>query len=89
MVPLGGAARRVWGPVTTQVATPVVVVCWVHRKVFPMLNHTGWPPSGRPDVVRVAVRVRMKARSGLGSMRAVSVVGAWVTVWVSRPEDVA
>jgi hypothetical protein len=56
--------------VSTQVATPRVLVCGVHRWVCPVLNDTGWPLSGRPDAVSVAVRVI--AWCGLGRMLAVS-----------------
>ena len=52
-----------------------------------MLNDTGWPLSGRPDAVSLAVRVN--ASRGLRPMRAVSAVGARATVWVSPPADVA
>ena len=39
-----------------------------------MLKDTGWPLSGRPDAVSVAVRVN--ASHGLRPLRAVSVVRA-------------
>ena len=74
MRPLSCAARRAWEAVSTQVATPRVPVCGVHRWVRPVLKVTGWPLSGRPDVVSVAVRVT--ASRGLRPMRAVSVVRA-------------
>ena len=73
--------------VSTQVATPRVLVSGVHSWVCPVLNETGWPLSGRPEAVRVAVRVI--AWCGPGRMLAVSVVGARVTVWVSVPAEVA
>jgi hypothetical protein len=73
--------------VSTQVATPVVLVSGVHSWVGPVLNDTGWPLIGRPDEVSVAVRVI--ACCGLRRMRSVSVVGTRVMVWVSVLAEVA
>ena len=87
MVSLCCSTRRVWGLVSTQAATPRVLVCGVHRWVCPVLNDTGWPLSGRPEAVSVAVRVI--AWCGLGRMLAVSAVGARVMVWVIVPAEVA
>ena len=52
-----------------------------------MLNDTGWPPSGRPDAVSLAMSVNLGCGPGL--MRSVSAVGARATVWMSLPVDAA
>jgi hypothetical protein len=72
--------------VSTQVATPRVPVYGVHRWVRLVLKDTGWPPSGRPDAVSVAVRVN--ASRGLRPLRGQRGPGR-VTVWVSVPTEVA
>ena len=75
------------GGVSTQVATPRLLVSGVHRWVCLVLNDTGWRLSGRPDAVSVAVRV--SAWCGWGGCCAVSAVGARVTAWVSVPAEAA
>jgi hypothetical protein len=78
---------RAWAAVSTQVATPWLLVCGVHRRVCLVLNDTGWPLSGRPEAVSAAVTVI--AWCGLRRMLAVSAVRARVTVWVSVLADAA
>ena len=73
------------GGVSTQVATPRLLVSGVHRRVCRVLNDTGWPLSGRPEAVSAAVTVI--AWCGPGRVRAVSAVGARVTAWVSVPAE--
>ena len=73
-------AWRAWAAVSTQVATPRLLVSGVHRPVCLVLNDTGWPLSGRPAAVSAAVTVI--ACAGRGGARG-HAVGARVTVWVS------
>ena len=49
MVSWSCLAWRAWEGVSTQVATPRLLVSGVHRRVCLVLNDTGWPLSGRPD----------------------------------------
>jgi hypothetical protein len=74
--------------VSAQVAMPLVLVCGVHRRVWPVVKDTGWPLSGRPAAVRVAVRVRAGCGLRPMPMLAVSAVGtliALITDTVSPP----
>ncbi len=69
-----------------QVASPSALVSGVHSGVVPVLKETGWPLTGWPDAVSLAVRVRSLCEV---PKRAVSAVGAWATVWVRVPAEAA